>query len=131
MTDLEWRKHRDPLWWRGDVDSWEALLAPAGEPLSRLATTACRAGVPVAPLAALPRASRMTAPIAWLPGQREAKQAELGRRYVSQIRFDEQASAGPVRGGERRSSYRVAPIYVGPNHEEDRYPHCGVCRTAL
>jgi hypothetical protein len=71
-------------WWRGDVEAWTALLRDE-EPAAWWQQVAAWLRLPHQPPPALVRASRVTAPVAWQPGAREAKVVDLGRRYLSWV----------------------------------------------
>jgi hypothetical protein len=66
------------------VEAWTALLRE-GEPAAWWQRVAARLGLPHEGPPALVRASRLTAPVVWRPGAREAKVVELGRRYLAWV----------------------------------------------
>jgi len=84
MRVERWRRMGASAWWRGDVEAWTALLRE-GEPAAWWQRVAARLGLPHQRPPALVRASRVTAPIVWTPGAREAKVVELGRRHLAWV----------------------------------------------
>ena len=84
MAVKTWRRMGASAWWRGDVEAWTALLREE-EPAAWWQRVAAWLGLPHQRPPALVRASRVTAPVVWKPGAREAKVVDLGRRYLAWV----------------------------------------------